>query len=219
MKPFIGSCHLRGIEVDHYTSNAICPRCHSDIRQRFLIEFIQVRTNLLKHRQRVLHFAPEISIYKMFRQADLDYVAADVNPSQFVEAIYADITDIPFGNDEFDFLICIHVLEHIYDDVKAISEIYRVLKRNASAIIAVPIYGDVTYENPDFNYDERELQYGTGDHLRLNGLDFADKLRKCGFNVETVSVDDVPGNFVDHTIHSPHIESDKFLFFCTKPAV
>lgn len=217
MKPFVGSCCLRGIETDHYTQNAICPRCHSDIRQRFLVEFMRTRTSLFQKRQLVLHFAPEISIYKMLKNADLAYVTADINPSQFAEAVYADITEIPFGNDEFDYLICIHVLEHIKDDRKAIREIYRVLKPNGHAILAVPTYGEDTYENPNFSYEEREVQYGTGDHLRLNGLDFADKLSASGFSVDIVSVDDVPGDFVYRIVHSPHTESDKYLFFCTKP--
>jgi SAM-dependent methyltransferase len=217
MKAFVGSCSLRGIDTDHYTKNAICPRCHSDIRQRFLVEFMRTRTNLFTKKQRVLHFAPEISIYKMLKHADLDYVAADINPSRFAEAVYADITDIPFGNDEFDYVVCIHVLEHIKDDKKAIDEIYRVLKRNGNAILAVPTYGEITFENSDFTHEERVAQYGTSDHLRLNGLDFADKLKASGFEVDIVSVEDVQGNFVDRTVHSPHTESDKYLFFCTKP--
>jgi ubiquinone/menaquinone biosynthesis C-methylase UbiE len=148
----------------------------------------------------------------MLRGANLDYAAADIDPSQFAEAVYADITCIPFGNDEFDYLICIHVLEHIKDDRKAIGEIHRVLKPNGHAILAVPTYGDKTFENANFSYKEREIQYGTGDHLRLNGLDFADKLRESGLNVEMVSVDGVQDDFFDHTVSSPHTESDKYLY-------
>ena len=33
---------------------------------------------------------------------------------------------MPFKDNSFDFLLCNHVLEHIEDDQKAISEIYRV---------------------------------------------------------------------------------------------
>lgn len=217
MKPFVGSCSLRGVETDHHTENAVCPRCHSDIRQRFIMEFIRLRTDLLTRRQRVLHFAPEISIYQRLKTADLDYVPADIDPTQFVDAVFADITDIPFG-EEFDHVISIHVLEHIPDDNKAIREIFRVLKPGGHALLAVPTYGDTTFELPELDYAGREKQYGTGDHLRLNGLDFADKLKSAGFAVEIVSYDDIPGNFVDRTVTSPHTESDKFLFYCTKPA-
>lgn len=218
MKPFVGSCCLLGVPKDHFTQNAICPRCHSDIRHRFLVEFMRSCTDLFRKRQNVLHFAPEISIYKLLKCADLEYVVADIDPSRFVDAVYSDITDIPFGDGTFDFVVCVHVLEHIKEDRIAIKEIFRVLKENGSAILAVPTYGARTVDSPGLDYKERERQYGAGDHLRLNGLDFSEKLKQAGFRVDIVSVDDVAGNYIDRTVHSPHTESDKYLFFCTKPS-
>lgn len=215
MKPFVGSCSLRGVETDHFTENAICPRCHSHIRQRFIMQFMRQQTDLLTRRQRVLHFAPEISLYQQLKAADLDYVPADIDPTQFVDAVFADIMNIPFG-EEFDHVISIHVLEHIDDDRKAIGEIFRVLKPGGHALLAVPTYGETTFEIPGLDYEGRHKQYGTGDHLRLNGLDIADKLREAGFTVQIVSYDDLPGNFVDRAASSPHTESDKYLFYCAK---
>lgn len=87
----------------------------------------------------------------MLKRADLAYEAADIDPSQFAKAVYADITIMPFENDYFDHIVCIHVLEHIHDDRKAISEIRRVLKDKGHALIAVPTYGDVTWEDPKFD--------------------------------------------------------------------
>lgn len=45
---------------------------------------------------------------------------------------------IPVENGKFDYLIARHVLEHIPDSVKAVSEWHRVLKQGGKAIIAVP---------------------------------------------------------------------------------
>lgn len=216
LKPFAGTCSLRGVPVDHFTENAICPRCHSDIRHRFLVEFIRQRTDLLSRRQRVLHFAPEMSLYKLLKSADLDYVPADIDPSQFVDAVYADITRIPFG-EEFDAVISIHVLEHIEDDRQAIAELFRVLRPGGRALLAVPTYGETSFEIPGLDAAGRDAQYGTADHLRLNGLDFADKLAAAGFEVEVVSFDDVPGAWIDRSVSSPHVDSDKYLFYCRKP--
>ena len=216
MKPVVASCSLRGVETDHYTPNAICPRCHSSIRHRFVVEYLRTETDLLAKPQRVLHFAPEIGIYKMFQRNGADNVAADIDPSRFIGAMFADILNIPFPDNDFDAVICIHVLEHIEDDQKAIREIYRVLKPRGHAILAVPTYGDVTYEDTSLDYAGRAEQYGAGDHRRMNGLDFADKLRAARFEVKVVSVDDVKGNFVDRSVRSPHTDSDRYLFHCTK---
>jgi len=216
MKPFIGACHLRGVLTDHHTENAVCPRCRSDIRQRFILAFMRQRSDLFTRPQRVLHFAPELGLYQLLRKADLDYVTADLHPDQFTKAVRADITDIPFSDGEFDHVICIHVVEHIKNDRLAIRELYRVTKPGGHAIIAVPTYGETTYEDESLDYAGREIQYGTGDHLRLNGLDFANKLEEAGFSVEIVSVDDVPGKYVDRAVRSPHTESDRYLFWCTK---
>jgi SAM-dependent methyltransferase len=218
MKPFVGSCSLRGVETDHYTENAICPRCHSVARQRFVVEYLRQKTDLLTRRRRILHFAPEISIYNLLRRSQADYVAADIEVSRFAgPVVYADATNIPFPDASFDAIICIHVLEHIVDDRKAIAEFFRVLKPGGQAIVAVPTYGDVTYEDPDLDAAGRERQYGAAGHVRLNGIDFADKLTSAGFAVKTLSMDDVPGNWVDRRVRSPHTESDRYLFVCAKP--
>jgi SAM-dependent methyltransferase len=216
MKPFIGRCSIRGVDTDHWTPNAICPRCHSFIRQRFIVQYLQTKTDLLAKRQRVLHFAPEVCIYKMLQKVGADYVAVDIDPSRFIGAVFGDILSIPFQDNDFDALICIHVLEHIEDDRKAIGEIYRVLKAGGQAIIAVPTYGDVTYEVKSLDYAGRAVQYGTGDHVRMNGLDFAEKLHAAGFEVKIVSVEEVEGNFIDHSVQTSHTESDRYLFHCTK---
>ena len=46
---------------------------------------------------------------------------------------------MPFENNSFDFILCNHVLEHVYDDELAIIELRRVLKKNGMAILQVPL--------------------------------------------------------------------------------
>jgi hypothetical protein len=83
-------------------------------------------------------------------------------------------------------------------------------------LIAVPVYGEETFEDPGLDYAGRERMYGVGDHMRLNGLDFKDKLSAAGFTVVLYSIDDVPGPYFDRSAVSPHLESDRYLFFCKK---
>jgi ubiquinone/menaquinone biosynthesis C-methylase UbiE len=49
----------------------------------------------------------------------------------------ADARDLPFGNSHFHIVISIEVLRYIPDSEKAISEIYRILKRGGIAVVTV----------------------------------------------------------------------------------
>ena len=215
MKPSKGSYYIKGQLVDSYTENSICPRCNSGMRHRFVFTFLVNNINILQSRIKLLHFSAEPPISRLLkRQSNIEYITCDVNPAR--DAIKVDMTDIQFPDATFDAIISIHVLEHIRDDVKAINELYRILKPGGWALIAVPTYGDTTFEIPGLDYEGRMKMYGIGDHMRLNGLDLKTKLSDAGFSVDVFSFDDVPGRYIDRNVTSPHVESDKYLFFCTK---
>lgn len=217
MKPYTGSYYIKGELIDHYTKNAICPNCNSDIRHRFIFTFLTNSTNLLKSKIKLLHFAPEERIFNFLnRQENVEYVTCDIDPSSYPGAIKVDITDIQFADGSFDAIICSHVLEHIKNDIQAIKELYRILKPNGWALITIPIYGETTFEEPELDYKGRKKVYGIGDHMRMNGLDFGLKPSNAGFSVTIYSTDDVPGKYIDRSVNSPHVDSDKYLFFCKK---
>jgi ubiquinone/menaquinone biosynthesis C-methylase UbiE len=46
----------------------------------------------------------------------------------------------PFSDNEFEEVLCHHVLEHLDDIVKPIEEIWRITKHGAKIIIEVPIF-------------------------------------------------------------------------------
>ena len=46
--------------------------------------------------------------------------------------------EFPISNEEFDAVICVNVLEHIYNYKGVLKESYRVLKQNGKVVIAVP---------------------------------------------------------------------------------
>lgn len=89
-----------------------------------------------------------------------------------------DITKMHFADASADFFVCFHVLEHIPDEKKALSEIHRVLKVGGVAVFQVPIDWTVaaTYEYPAPN--PREV-----DHVRCYGRDFDQRLSQAGFKV------------------------------------
>ena len=218
-KDYTGSYYIMGELVDHFTKNALCPSCGSDIRHRFIYKFLSDRTDIFNRELRLLHFAPEEWLAsKLMACGNIEYVSGDIDYKAyaFAGAIYLDNTKITFEHEYFDALVSIHVLEHITDDIKAVSEIYRVLKKGGWALIAVPVYGEKTYEDTSLDAEGRTRMYGIDEHVRMNGLDFAEKLAGAGFDVRIVSLGDIDGGYYNPESTSPHIESDRYLFYCTK---
>ena len=52
--------------------------------------------------------------------------------------VCADLKELPFRNESFDFVSALDVLEHIKDDQVAVSEMSRILKNAGIAVITVP---------------------------------------------------------------------------------
>jgi len=97
-----------------------------------------------------------------------------------------DIVDMKLYNDnQFDFFICSHVLEHVSDDRKALCELYRILKPQGLGILMVPIILGLAEidEDPSIKDEsERWRRFGQHDHVRLyskNG--FIRRVRETGF--------------------------------------
>lgn len=58
----------------------------------------------------------------------------------------ADITDYPVNDNTFDLIFFNHVLEHIPEDLKALTEAQRILKRNGLLIVGVPNEGAIVWQ-------------------------------------------------------------------------
>jgi len=170
-------------------SNALSPSTLSLERHRLLWLYLQNETNFFSAPKKVLHIAPEQCFLKRFKQLEnLDYITADLYSP--IADVKADICNLPFKNEEFDVVLCNHVLEHIEDDKKAMSELYRVLKPNGFGIFQVPqnLTRDKTYE--DFTITspkERAKHFGQYDHVRIYGKDYFNKLRTVGFKVKEIN--------------------------------
>ncbi len=132
---------------------------------------------------KVLHVAPEQCFYKIFRKMPhLTYITADLESP--LADVKLDIQNMPFPDNKFDMVMCNHVLEHVPDDRKAISEIFRVLKKGGSAILQVPtaIPWNIPMKMlPLQVLHEREKHFRQKDHYRLYGLDYLQRLKGCRF--------------------------------------
>lgn len=172
---------------------ALCWRCHSLERQRFLWYFLETRCNPnYPNDAAVLHIAPESCLTKGLRRCyPTGYVSADLQRDDV--DIKLDITNSHLPDEQFDMICCSHVLEHVDDDRAAIREIYRMLKAGGTALLMVPITEEATYEDPNVTTpEEREEKFGQSDHVRAYGRDFADRVAEvAGEYMSVVRPEDI----------------------------
>lgn len=203
--------------------NVKCPNCGSVERHRMLyLLFKQRFYDLLTNKNiKLLHFAPEKMFYDLFRKnKNIDYYPVDINPQIYEPRIHirkkVNMEQIPYEDNKFDFIYNCHVLEHVPDDIKGMSELYRVLKDDGICVTLVPYFGylEETLEKEEYNTPELRFKYyGQHDHLRKYGADFKDKLESVGFNVELVTLSDVVSSKTDTELF--RLVDDTF-FICTK---
>ena len=173
-----------------YKRFAACPHCGSLERQRILWFYIN-NENIIKNKKiKLLHFAPEKCLFDIFSNNPLiDYYPVDFSPDYPNIRDVVDIQDIPYEDKIFDLIICIHVLECVPNEQKAISELKRVLKLDGTAFIMSSVFhgSEKTLENPDYNTPELRLKHYTSKiYQRKYGRDFAERIQMADLFVETI---------------------------------
>jgi SAM-dependent methyltransferase len=166
--------------------NACCPVCRCSDRERLLYLYLLHKTSTFSKSIKLLHIAPERSLERILkRQNNVEYLTADLCQNDVM--VKADLNNLPFQNNSFDAVICNHVLEYIPDDLRAMTEIYRVLKPEGWAILMeqIVLTLDTTYEVSGFlTRADRYRVYGEPDHQRLYGKDYHKRIEKVGFLVD-----------------------------------
>ena len=121
--------------------------------------------------------------------------AGEIDEARYVAAVQGDATRLPFDDATFDRVITSEVLEHIQDDVRAISELVRVLKPGGTFAATVP-----TWFPEKVNWmlsDEYHAPKSVGGHVRIySSTELKAKLRTAGL--------DVIGSHRAHALHSPY---------------
>ena len=205
------NCGFKGQFLPHKRTgrpNSKCPKCKFKERHRLLT--LLYNSQDFFNGKSVLHIGPEFEFASYFENctqyvtSDLDQEGVDMN---------FDLTQAPLEDSSFEVVVINHVLEHIPDDKKALSEIYRILSPGGLAIITVPVekgYAE-TFEDPKINTDElREIFYGRHDHVRFYGRDFDDLLIQTGFRLEVFQLD--PMLEIQYGLHR-----GATAFICHKP--
>jgi SAM-dependent methyltransferase len=180
-----------------YREHALCPVCGSKDRDRLLYLFLSRKTDVFDAPKRLLHVAPEPRVAAILSgQTNLDYLTADLHSDKVM--LKMDITDIRLPDRSFDAIICNHVLEHVVDDRKAMSELFRILKPGGWAILQVPMSPSLehTYEDASKTTPEaREEAFGQWDHVRIYAKDYEQRLTQAGFTVDVFRWTTAPERF------------------------
>jgi SAM-dependent methyltransferase len=195
--------------------NALSPGTLSLERHRLLWLYLNNETNFFSKTLKVLHIAPEQCFYNLFKNLkNINYTTFDLNSP--LADIKGDICNLPFKENSFDFILCNHVLEHINDDKKAMKELYRVLNKNGTAILQVPINqkSSKTFEDSSIvDKKERIEKFGQYDHIRLYGLDYFKKLESFGFKVDPLKYSK---EFTESEITKYGLIKDEIIPVCKK---
>jgi len=121
--------------------------------------------------------------------------AGEIPEARYVGVLQGDATRLPFATGSFDRVITSEVLEHIQDDVEAITELVRVLKPGGTFAATVP-----TFYPEKINWllsDEYHAPKSVGGHVRIySATELKAKLRTAGL--------EVLGSHHAHALHSPY---------------
>jgi ubiquinone/menaquinone biosynthesis C-methylase UbiE len=113
--------------------------------------------------------------------------------SVHANVVQGDALHLPFPDGAFDRVICSEVLEHIPDDLSAMSELARVLRPGGTMAITVPRFGPelINWALSD------EYHNVPGGHIRIYRRSvLAERLRSTGMVVT--------GHHYAHGLHSPY---------------
>ncbi|MEE4354029.1 MAG: methyltransferase domain-containing protein [Desulfatiglans sp.] len=164
-----------------------CPNCITYARHRLIAFWLKDHFDR-DSRISVLHVAPEPGLKRLFLEKFPHMTYTDIDNGEGESADVAsrqiDLCDLPYEDDHFDLSICSHVLEHIQDDRKAISELFRVMKPGGQAIIMLPIFNNLaeTIEDPKIvSPRKRKKIFGQSEHVRKCGVDYWDRIHEAGF--------------------------------------
>ena len=154
------------LNKDKYT----CPKCGSSDRDRLIVSYLKkIGLPTALEGTRVLQIAPAQVIDMWIKKwcPNVVYDTTDL----FMDGVTfkSDIQDMHnVESRKYDVIICSHVLEHVKDDKKALSEMNRILKDDGEIVFLVPIdlNRDTIDEEWGLSEEENWRRFGQDDHCR-----------------------------------------------------
>jgi SAM-dependent methyltransferase len=202
---------------DAWHEHVVCMRCRSQVRHRLMLATLLHHPGLtwgdLVDGKRVLHFAPEQSLDKLFRARAAKYTTADYMRDGV--DLKLDMTNMPeVADSSVDLLVACDVLEHVPDVTAALRECGRVLAPGGRALFTIPQKDGLakTEEDPSITSPEdRERVYGQIDHVRLFGNDLPEWIESVGLSAQVVEASSFSPAQVKRFVLFPPVLSKKPL--------
>lgn len=183
---------------DLETMNAkqyVCLSCGASDRCRLYALYISqmMAQGAMHNNFALLDIAPSRPLQTFLRQIpNITYHSAD----KFMEDVdfQIDVTQMDeIPSNSYDMFICSHVLEHVDDDRKALSELFRILKPGGYGILMVPIVlklQEIDEAPTILDEPTRWRRFGQHDHVRVYSKDgFMQRIQEAGFTLQTYSVE------------------------------
>lgn len=193
-----------------------CPHCFGHERHRLFTLFLK-RTppsflSENSQNKKILHFAPEHHFRKILEASgNLFLFSTDYAPSALQNVAHpkfvADIHHLPIKDGSFRGIVCLHVLEHVQNDRKALFELERILSPDGELLLMVPFMMDQT----------ETIEYGAPrpdifDHVRgYSPLDFKERLNM--FDFEEIKPEKI---LTKEEINRYKIPDSQVLYLCKK---
>jgi SAM-dependent methyltransferase len=172
-----------------------CPGCGASDRDRLISLFLAVRLPLAAEEGgacRVIEFAPSLPLSGFLRSLPRVCLRTADIAMEGVDDI-VDISDMGrYSEGSFDVFVCSHVLEHVRDDRKALSELHRILRRGGVGVLMAPIFLSLAHVDEDpaaLDEGERWCRFGQNDHVRAYSREgFLERVSNAGFRVDPLGI-------------------------------
>jgi hypothetical protein len=219
---YSSSRFMTHVGAGYVVRNAICPRCGSYPRHRGFAVLLEnhLRRRLEQIPQAGGHrllFAPESSMKDVLSEYVTGLEGVDLNQINDLVAYREDIMNLGFADNSVEFLSCFHVVEHVPDDLRAMTELRRVLHPRGIAILNVPItfgrWDSIAFGYPNPLLNDHFYDYGedfsvkvatsglSGVGYRLSNLVAPDVFQRMALQDELIYVlekSEIPGQVNDH---------------------
>jgi SAM-dependent methyltransferase len=161
---------------DRHVEGAVCPRCTSNARDRFLFACFVARTPRTRW-LRVLETSPRLhERYHDAMATWFTYTASDFDESAHRADVRLDLQapDLPAG--AYDVVLSAHVLEHVPDTGHALDGVRRLLAPGGRLYLQVPVLQGETAPpvQPEFHMDNTPVFWRFG-------FDLAETMTRHGF--------------------------------------